>query len=287
MDTRAFSRDAGRSIRQVALMAGMLGVAAIGLLALTNGATAAPGDADLSLTKSDSPDPVSTNGTLTYTIAVANGGPLAATSVVVTDTLDNQVDFVSASSTAGTCSRQGKTVTCDLGTLAATATATVTIVVKAPKKAQTISNTATVASPEDNTAGNNSDTETTSVVRGPTCRNQVATIVGTPGDDSITGTNKKDVIVTGAGNDVVRSGGGNDIVCTGTGNDLVRAGGGADFVSGGRNRDKLVGNKGNDVLKGKRGPDRLLGKSGSDRLNGGRGKDKCKGGSGKDTKKSC
>src|SRR6476659_1293728 len=59
-------------------------------------ASSAPGDqADLKLTKSDSPDPVTVGDVLTYTIAVENLGPAAATAVKVTDNLPSTVDFVS------------------------------------------------------------------------------------------------------------------------------------------------------------------------------------------------
>jgi len=53
--------------------------------------------ADLSLTKSDSPDPVSTHATLTYSLDVANAGPATAPSVVVTDILPAATTFASAS----------------------------------------------------------------------------------------------------------------------------------------------------------------------------------------------
>ncbi|MGZ5214522.1 MAG: hypothetical protein ACXWEN_12345, partial [Actinomycetota bacterium] len=42
----------------------------------------------------------------------------------------------------------------------------------------------------------------------PTCQGQVATIVGTPGDDVITGTPGNDVIVGLGGNDVINGMGG-------------------------------------------------------------------------------
>ena len=41
--------------------------------------------ADLSVTKTDSPDPVRSGGNLTYTITVTNNGPDAATGVTMTD----------------------------------------------------------------------------------------------------------------------------------------------------------------------------------------------------------
>ena len=43
--------------------------------------------ANLSITKDDSPDPVTAGGTLTYTITVANAGPSDAQAVTVNDTL--------------------------------------------------------------------------------------------------------------------------------------------------------------------------------------------------------
>jgi uncharacterized repeat protein (TIGR01451 family) len=43
--------------------------------------------AELSVTKSDSPDPVVAGSTLTYTIVVANNGTETSTSAVLTDTL--------------------------------------------------------------------------------------------------------------------------------------------------------------------------------------------------------
>ncbi|HEX9387524.1 MAG TPA: hypothetical protein VF918_14465, partial [Anaerolineales bacterium] len=75
------------------------------------------------------------------------------------------VRFVSATSTTGSCAQVGTTVTCDLGTLGAGASATVTIVVK-PMTIGTITNTAQVTGlqPDPNQA-NNTDTETTMVTR--------------------------------------------------------------------------------------------------------------------------
>src|SRR5205823_6213325 len=42
---------------------------------------------DLSITKTDSPDPVNAGGTVTYTLTVHNAGPSDASGVAVTDTL--------------------------------------------------------------------------------------------------------------------------------------------------------------------------------------------------------
>jgi uncharacterized repeat protein (TIGR01451 family) len=75
-------------------------------------------------------DPSSTAMTrLTYTIEVTNEGPGTATDVVVTDTLPGGVVPVSAVPTVGTCTRDGATLTCLLGTIAIGATETITVTI--------------------------------------------------------------------------------------------------------------------------------------------------------------
>ncbi len=86
--------------------------------------------ADLSLTKGDSPDPVTYGNNVTYILTVTNNGPDPATNVTLTDTLPANVVFVSATPSQGTCSGT-TTVTCNLGTINNGANATVTIVVQA------------------------------------------------------------------------------------------------------------------------------------------------------------
>jgi hypothetical protein len=58
---------------------------------------------------------------------------------------------------------------------------------------------------------------------GPRCEGKPATIVGTPGDDHLTGTPGRDVIVGLKGDDRVVGRGGRDLVCAGPGKDKVRA----------------------------------------------------------------
>ncbi len=274
----------------------VLGTLVLAMLGFTGGASAAPGPADLALTKSDSPDPVVQGNNLTYTIRVQNTDLTNdSAGVVVTDTLPTDVDFVSA--TGGTCQRTGNTVTCDLGTVLANTTQTVTIVVKT-KKAGTISNTAVVASADpmspDANAANNQETETTVVqgkAKGKKKKGKLScatpTITGTPGDDVLVGTAGSDVIVSLAGNDQVYSGSGKDLICAGSGLDLVVSGSGGDTAIGGANADRLVGQDGGDLLKGKGGRDKLRGKAGNDTLNGGKKRDSCKGGAGRDTLIKC
>src|SRR5262249_5039551 len=68
--------------------------------------------ADLSITKTDGPDPVNAGANLTYTINASNAGPSPAANVTVTDTLPAGVSFVSATGTGWACGNAGGTVTC-------------------------------------------------------------------------------------------------------------------------------------------------------------------------------
>ena len=61
----------------------------------------------------------------------------------------------------------------------------------------------------------------------PKCDGRPATIVGTSGDDRLTGTNRDDVIVGLEGNDQITGGAGNDIICGSQGDDTLIGGAGA------------------------------------------------------------
>ena len=119
--------------------------------------------ADLSVTKTDAPDPVTLGANLTYTITVRNNGPNAATGVTMTDTLPDDVTFVSAASTRGSCTQAAGIVTCDLGVLADGVSARTTIVVT-PTATNQICNTASVAANEsDPVSTNNAATACTTI----------------------------------------------------------------------------------------------------------------------------
>ena len=274
---------------RLAVVGGTLAVLGLfGLTVFSSGAGAGT-TADLALEKSDSPDPVDEGSVLTYTITVANLDTSPANNVVVKDKLPNKVDFRSAEAAGGTqgnCVRQGRTVTCDLGTIGSLGTATVTIRVR-PEKDGTISNTATVTSNNDPVSANNEDTETTQVDGVPSCGGRAATIVGTTGDDVITGTEQRDVISALSGNDQVNALGGKDSVCGKGGRDQLKGKADGDLVKGGGGRDVAKGGGGDDVVRGGPKRDRLRGGSGDDLLAGGGGNDDCRGGSGADTLKSC
>jgi predicted extracellular nuclease len=94
------------------------------------------------------------------------------------------------------------------------------------------------------------------------CDGLVPTIVGTPGDDVITGTNGRDVIMGLGGNDTIAGGNGDDVICGGAGDDRL---------TGANGDDILLGGFGDDRLDGGNGEDRLVGGPGTDVLTQGRG----------------
>jgi uncharacterized delta-60 repeat protein/uncharacterized repeat protein (TIGR01451 family) len=120
--------------------------------------------ADLSVAVHDTPDPVSPGEVLTYQVGVTNHGPGAAAAMIVTNILSPNVAFVSAASTAGSCSESGGIVTCNVGTVTNGGGVLVTILATAGGTS-TISDTATVTSPvQDLNPGNNSATVKTAIM---------------------------------------------------------------------------------------------------------------------------
>ncbi len=119
---------------------------------------------DLTVTQSDSPDPVTATANLTYTVVVTNNRQASVSGVRLVDTLPAGITFVSAVSTLGACSQTNGVVTCEIGILTNRAKATVTIIAS-PNAVGTITNTATASAngpeltPADNTA-----TATTTVI---------------------------------------------------------------------------------------------------------------------------
>lgn len=114
--------------------------------------------ADLSVTMTGSPTPAISGSNLTYTMVVTNNGPAAATGVTLTDNVPAASNFVSISSTQGTCSSIRGTSNCNIGNLAVAAEATVTMVV-APLGSGPLPNTASVRGNEpDYNPSNNSIT---------------------------------------------------------------------------------------------------------------------------------
>ena len=96
----------------------------------------------------------------------------------------------------------------------------------------------------------------------PMCGGRPATIVGTPGADSLVGTSGRDVIVARGGDDILRGRGGDDLLCGGDGRDSLSGARGDDELYGGRSArlidrggthyvgDTLVPGPGRDLVDG-------------------------------------
>jgi uncharacterized repeat protein (TIGR01451 family) len=118
-------------------------------------------DVRVEKTANDTTFPPGANAT--FTIVVTNDGAVTATGTTVTDPLPPGTTFVSATSTQGTCTGT-TTVVCDVGTLTAGATATITLVVTLPLTEGPVSNTATATITNgDGNPANNADTATIAV----------------------------------------------------------------------------------------------------------------------------
>ena len=119
---------------------------------------------DISVTKTDTPDPVLLGSQLTYTLRVANSNASRAAGVVLTDMLPVSVTVSSVTTTRGSCTRLGNLVTCSLGNLPKNKSATVTISV-IPTTTGTITNTATATTTNgDSNPDNNTGITLTTVV---------------------------------------------------------------------------------------------------------------------------
>jgi aldose sugar dehydrogenase len=119
-----------------------------------------PSSADLSLTKTASPNPGQAGVPLSYRIVATNNGPATATNVTVTDTLPPGLTFVSASATQGNCSGSS-TVNCNLGSLAVSGSAIVTIIVTPSSTGQVINSVSVTANETDFDSTNNTASTTT------------------------------------------------------------------------------------------------------------------------------
>ena len=104
-------------------------------------AFAQTGAVNLNLTMNDKPDPVKIGENLSFIIVVKNVGATPASNVTVTDSLHASYTYVSTT-TQGTATQAGNTITAVLGTLNAGSSATVTILVQ-PTQTGRFNNTAT------------------------------------------------------------------------------------------------------------------------------------------------
>lgn len=119
-----------------------------------SGAVTFVSSADLAITKTASPNPVVAGTNLTYTITVSNAGPSTATGVVITDTIPAQVSVLSVTPSSGSC-KAGisgnplQPLTCTIGNVPKSGTATVVVVAVVASNVPSgtvVNNNATVSS---------------------------------------------------------------------------------------------------------------------------------------------
>lgn len=134
--------------------------------------TAPPSSADLSLTNTDSKDPIKPGAQLVYTLTVKNLGSNTAESLVLTDKLDVNTTYGSVSAPRGwTCkyAANSATLTCTAPSLASGASVTIKITVTVSKTAKIgrdLVNTALVSSATyDPDMINNTATQKTRVAK--------------------------------------------------------------------------------------------------------------------------
>jgi uncharacterized repeat protein (TIGR01451 family) len=140
------------------------------------GGISSPTSVDLLLTVNPAPTDVQVTGSantgsppagssFTYTFQVKDNGPQPAPGVTFTDALPAGLTFVSASSSVGTCSQAGGTVSCTIGDLAVGAQAVISITVLAPTTTGTIINTGSASSTVTDTQPNNNNVSVTVQVK--------------------------------------------------------------------------------------------------------------------------
>ena len=123
-----------------------------------------PPPTDVALTKTDGLTTLTAGDTTTYTLVASNNGPAPATSVSIRDPLPDGTSLVSAPG----CTLAAGVVTCDIGTLAAGASAvrSITVMVNADRTTP-ITNTATISLSERDTAPANNTASDTDLITPP------------------------------------------------------------------------------------------------------------------------
>lgn len=116
------------------------------------------------------PSSIRKGSTFTYLVTVSNDGDVAAADVLLTDNLPFGVQYVTATTTAGSCTaatKKVRTVTCDIGSIPANGSVTVAITVKAAARAGSfVNNIVTVSgSTFDPDGSNNSASLSTAITR--------------------------------------------------------------------------------------------------------------------------
>ena len=117
-----------------------------------------PPTADLALGLAAAPNPAFDGGLLTFTVSVTNNGPLTATGVTLSNSLPNNVSFVSAGSSQGNFFNTGSNILFSLGSLGNGAVATATLTVSPGQVGNVTASASVIANQVDPLPENNSAT---------------------------------------------------------------------------------------------------------------------------------
>ncbi len=110
---------------------------------------------ELSISRTNSPDPVNLGEDFTYTLTVANNGITPATDVTLAESLPSGVNLVSATASRGTTSNVAGGLSANLGTLGSGEIATVDITVNPIAAGNLVSTTSVVSNEADANTTNN------------------------------------------------------------------------------------------------------------------------------------
>ena len=119
-------------------------------------------NADLAVTNTG-PSTSTEGNSVTYSLMVTNNGPSTATSVVLTDTLDANLSYVSATKSQGTVAHSGSVITFSFGTIASGQTATATVTAYSTEDGNLINTASVTSSVPDANLSNNTASATTAV----------------------------------------------------------------------------------------------------------------------------
>jgi uncharacterized repeat protein (TIGR01451 family) len=123
-------------------------------------------EADLSVTESDSADPVHVGDQILYTVTVRNSGPDSAVATALQDTLPLGTGFLSAPSPCGLPA--SGVVSCNFGLFASGATPQVQVAVQANSPGTRANHVSVSSSTPDPVPANNLDSESTKVLANST-----------------------------------------------------------------------------------------------------------------------
>jgi uncharacterized repeat protein (TIGR01451 family) len=135
------------------------------------------GTADLSLNETG-PSTLNEGGSGTYSFTVTNAGPNSAPNTVLTDNLDPNSKFVSATISQGTFSQSGGVITFSFGTLTSGQTVTATVTAQAAEDGTLTNSSSVTSSATDPTPGDNSASWSTTVMEVPISVSSPITLSG-------------------------------------------------------------------------------------------------------------